>query len=366
MLKATPRSRDRRLRRPGDDVLDFERVAAGCARRGCKQTRRARRIRSAPAPARSSLSGSTWPTRRLETSARLIWNSSSTAVSVRLASRDALLHAARPDGIELGRARRRPARESAPSARVRNGCGISNVTPNAPVGALIVTGASSAGVSFGPSSASSSTRLALSPPAARNRRPARRRRAAPRRGAPATSPIKRISSAVGGSASFGGSRRRWRPRSRTSRRSADRRARLRTASPCAHRASRYRAPPPAGRHARRAPRKPWRCALCAIVGGEQRAEDRRQPFARALGEALHRGAKLRRLLDRMRRAFLFAFAQPAAALAARCAPWLTPPLSPPPPPSEVSFSTVSIDGRSLLGMVLRPNSTATCGIAPFM
>ena len=40
--------------------------------------------------------------------------------------------------------------------------------------------------------------------------------------------------------------------------------------------------------------------------------------------------------------------------------------SPPPPLDIVSFSTVSIVGRSLEGIVLRPNSTATCGIAPFM
>ena len=36
------------------------------------------------------------------------------------------------------------------------------------------------------------------------------------------------------------------------------------------------------------------------------------------------------------------------------------------PAEVVSFSTTSIVGRSLEGMVLRPNSTATCGIAPFM
>ena len=37
-----------------------------------------------------------------------------------------------------------------------------------------------------------------------------------------------------------------------------------------------------------------------------------------------------------------------------------------PPPAVVSFSTSSMVGRSLAGMVLRPNSTAICGMAPFM
>src|SRR5271165_221791 len=36
------------------------------------------------------------------------------------------------------------------------------------------------------------------------------------------------------------------------------------------------------------------------------------------------------------------------------------------PPEIVSLSTTSMVGRSWAGIVLRPNSTATCGIAPFM
>ncbi len=36
------------------------------------------------------------------------------------------------------------------------------------------------------------------------------------------------------------------------------------------------------------------------------------------------------------------------------------------PPDTVSFSTVSIDGRSCAEMVLRPCSSAICGMAPFI